>query len=86
VIDAAKGHDNTKARELCARIQAGEITVFDMAYIDYKHLYDLDERGVFWVSRVKISMKLRCVKRQIKNPNGHILRDDLVLVEHRDYG
>ncbi len=83
VIDAAKGHDNTKARELCAHIQAGEITVFDMAYIDYKHLSDLDERGVFWVSRVKISMKLRCVKRRIKTPNGHILRDDLVLVENR---
>jgi len=24
-----------------------------MAYIDYAYLFDLTERGVFWVSRVK---------------------------------
>jgi len=81
VVDSAKGHDNTKARELCGGIQAGEIAVFDMAYIDYKHLFELTERGVFWVSRVKSSMKLRCTKRLIKNANGHILRDDIVLIQ-----
>ena len=49
VVDAAKGHDNTKAHELCSGLKAGEIVVFDMAYIDYKHLYLLTQRGVFWV-------------------------------------
>jgi Transposase DDE domain/Domain of unknown function (DUF4372) len=83
VVDSAKGHDNTKARTLCAGIQSGEIVVFDMAYIDYEHLFELTGRDVFWVSRLKSSMKLRCVKRRIKKPQGRILRDDLVVIESR---
>jgi hypothetical protein len=82
IVDSARGHDSTKAHELCAGLKAGEIAVFDMAYIDYAHLYGLTERGVFWVSRVKESMNLRCVKRLLKKPSGRILRDDIVLVRN----
>ena len=82
VVDSAKGHDSTKAHVLCAGLEAGEIGVFDMAYIDYAHLFELTERGIFWVSRVKESMKLRCVRRLLKKPAGRILRDDIVLVEN----
>ena len=82
IVDSAKGHDSTKAHELCAGLKAGEIAVFDMAYIDYAHLFGLSERGVFWVSRVKESMKLRCVNRLLKKPTGRILSDDIVLVQN----
>ena len=82
VVDSAKGHDNTKAHELCAGLKSGKIVVFDMAYIDYPHLFSLTERGVFWVSRVKENMKLRCVKRLQREPCGAILRDDVVIVEN----
>ena len=82
VVDSAKGHDSIKAHELCAGLKAGEIAVFDMAYIDYAHLFDLTERGIFWVSRVKENMKLRCVKRLLRKPLGRILRDDIVVVEN----
>jgi hypothetical protein len=82
VVDSARGHDSRKAQRLCAGLKAGEIAVFDMAYIDYAHLFDLTERRVFWVSRVKESMKLRCVKRLLKKPSGRILRDDIVLVQN----
>jgi hypothetical protein len=82
VVDSAKGHDSTKAHALCAGLKAGEIAVFDMAYIDYAYLFDLTERGIFWVSRVKENMKLRCVKRLLKKPAGNILRDDIVLIEN----
>ena len=81
VIDSAKGHDNTKAHELCAGVNAGEIVVFDMAYIDYEHLNILDQRGVFWVTRVKSNMQFRCVKHLTKEPVGRILKDELVLVK-----
>lgn len=83
VVDSAKGHDSTKAHELCAGLKSGEIVVFDMAYIDYSYLFNLTERGVFWVSRVKDSMKLHCVKKLLKKPEGRILRDDIVLVKSR---
>jgi hypothetical protein len=82
VLDSAKGHDNTKAHELCAGLKAGEIVVFDMAYIDFSHLFKLTERGVFWVSRVKDNMKLHCVRRLLKKPSGKILRDDVVVVKN----
>ena len=82
VVDSAKGHDSTKAHELCAGLKAGEIAVFDMAYIDYAYQFDLTERGIFWVSRVKDSMKLRCVKKLLKKPGGRILCDDIVLIQN----
>jgi len=43
--------DATKARELCAGLRAGEIVLFDKAYVDFPHLADLHTRGVFFVSR-----------------------------------
>lgn len=82
VVDSARGHDSTKAHELCAGLKAGEIAVFDLAYIAYAYLFDLTGRGIFWVSRAKESMKLRCVKRLLKRPSGRILRDDIVMVEN----
>jgi len=82
VVDSAKGHDSTKAHELCAGLESGEIVIFDMAYIDYKHLSLLDGRGVFWVSRVKESMKFRCVKKQPVPAGSKILRDDIVIIRN----
>lgn len=81
VVDSARGHDNTRAHELCAGLKAGEIVVFDMAYIEYAHLFKLTERGVFWVSRLKDNMRMRCVRKKIKKPDGAILRDDIVVVQ-----
>jgi hypothetical protein len=81
IVDSAKGHDNTKAHELCADLKSGEIVIFDMAYIDYKHLSLLDQRGVFWVSRVKDNMKFHCLKKQEVSAETNILRDDIVVVK-----
>lgn len=83
IVDSAKGHDTTKAFALCAGLHAGEIVVFDKAYIDYDHLFLLNQRGVFFVSRVKESMKFRCVKKLIKITTGKILRDDIVIIESK---
>jgi len=80
VVDAAKGHDNTKAHELCAGLKAGEIVLFDMAYIDYAQLYELTQGELNWVSRVQDNMRLGCVKRLLNKPCGRILRDDIVVV------
>jgi hypothetical protein len=56
VVGKASEADNRRARELCAGIQPGEIVVFDKAYIDFKHLFDLSQRSVFWVTRAKDNM------------------------------
>ncbi len=80
IVDTAAHHDNKRARELCAGLQAGEIAVFDKAYVDYSHLYDLTMRGVFWVTRAKDNMQYRVKKRLLKKSAGKILRDDLIVL------
>lgn len=80
IVDTAAHNDNKRARELCAGLQAGEIAVFDKAYVDYSHLYDLTMRGVSWVTRAKDNMQYRVKKRLQKKPAGKILRDDLIVL------
>ena len=76
LIDTARDNDARRAREVCAAIRAGEIVLFDKAYVDFAHLFDLLQRGVFWVTRAKDNMKFKVVQRRIKKPAGKILRDD----------
>lgn len=80
LIDTARDNDAKRAREVCAGIRSGEIVLFDKAYVDFVHLHDLDERGVFWVTRAKDNMQFKVVQRRIKKPEGKILRDDEVLL------
>jgi hypothetical protein len=78
IVDTAKDNDNKRAREVCATINEGEIVLFDKAYVDFEHLCDLDNRGVFWVTRAKDNMAFNVVKRRQRAPLGNILRDDEV--------
>jgi hypothetical protein len=78
IVDAARDADAKRARELCAGLQAGEIVIFDKAYLDLAHLFDLFRRGVFWVTRTKEGMKFRVVRRYQRGRVGNILRDDVV--------
>lgn len=83
IVDTAAHHDNKRAREMCAGLEAGEIAVFDKAYMDFDHLYDLDRRGVFWVVRSKENTQFRVTRRLLKKPDGKVLRDDLVVLTGR---
>jgi hypothetical protein len=77
LIDTAAEHENTRAREVCAGLRAGEIAVLDKGYIDFEHLYDLHRRGVFWVTRAKESLAYKTV-RSLQAPGGNILRDEVI--------
>jgi Transposase DDE domain/Domain of unknown function (DUF4372) len=89
MIDTARHHDGKRARELCAGIRAGEIVVFDKAYVDFSHLFDLLLRGIFWVTRAKDDLTYEVLKKMPKSKDKRILRDELielkVFVSHRDY-
>ena len=78
VLDTAAEHDNRRARELCAKVQAGEIVLFDKAYLDFAHLADLSARGVFWVTRAKDNLACRVVRKLQDGADGNVLRDDLI--------
>jgi hypothetical protein len=80
IVATAGEHDNRRARELCANVQAGEIVIFDKAYLDFAHLADLSERGVFWVTRAKDNLQCRVVRKFQDGAEGNILRDDLIVL------
>lgn len=80
IVDTARDNDNARAREVCAGIRAGEIVIFDRAYVDFAHLFGLFLRGAFWVTRTKDNLKLRVVKKRLRRPQGCILRDDEVVL------
>jgi hypothetical protein len=78
IIDTAKFHDASQARDVCADIEAGEIVIFDKAYIDFQHLSELNEREVNWVSRAKDNLQYKVVKRLQTTDNPRILRDEII--------
>ncbi len=77
VVKAANSHDATEARIVCAGIKSGEIVVFDKAYVDFAHMNQLNDRGVFWVSRAKSNMQYEVV-RECSPAAGKILRDAVI--------
>ena len=81
IIDTAKENDAKRARELCGGLRAGEIVLFDKAYVDFSHLHEMPQRGVYFVSRAKDNLAYRCVKRLQKKPQEKILRDDLIVLK-----
>lgn len=80
LVDTAADSDCGRARELCAKVGAGEIALFDKAYVDFEHLYELHKRGVWWVTRAKTNLAVKVVKRRLKRPCGRILSDEEVVV------
>jgi len=81
IVDTAREHDNKRAREVCAGLAEGEIVIFDKAYVDFAHLWDLAERGVFWVSRAKDNMAYRVKQRLPRSSDPRILKDELVVLK-----
>lgn len=80
LVDLAPHHEQTRAAELCAGLKDGEIAIFDKAYVAFGHLWQLSQRGVFWVSRPKDNLDYRVSRKLLKKPHGKILRDDLIVL------
>src|SRR5436309_8782381 len=77
IIDTAGEHDNKRARELCAGVKSSEIVLFDQGYVDFGHLRDVDERGVFFVTRAKENMQYHVVKKLPSSKDQKILADEI---------
>jgi hypothetical protein len=78
IIDTAREADAKRARELCAGIKDGEIVIFDKAYVDFDHLWSLEGRGVFWVTRAKENLQFEVVQSYPVKAGGKIVSDELV--------
>ena len=77
IIDTAREHEVSRARELCLDLQAGEIAIFDKGYLDLEHLSDLQERGVYWVTRAKDNTAYEVMEER-KVDGEKILRDCVI--------
>jgi hypothetical protein len=78
IVDQAPRQDSTRAQQMCARLKAGEIAIFDRGFVDFAHLRELNQRGVYWVTRAKDNLDFCVVQRRLTKPQGNILRDDLI--------
>jgi len=85
IVDTAGRHDNKRAREVCAGIAAGEIVVFDKAYVDFAHLAELAARGVQWVTRAKDKMLYRVLKN-LTTGHENVIKDQLVVLRGKHKG
>jgi transposase len=67
---------------LCAGLKDGDVMLADRAYVDLAFLYDLSERGVFFVLREKENMVFTVLKRRThKDPR--ILADETVRMSRK---
>ena len=82
IVDTAAQHDNKRARELCADLKSGEIALFDKGYVDFDHLRDLDERGIFWVTRAKENLACEVVRKMPRSKDEKILKDELICLSN----
>jgi DDE family transposase/uncharacterized protein DUF4372 len=78
VVDTAREHDFQRAVELCSGLRAGEIVVFDRAYVQWRFLDGLDVRGVVWVTRAKKDMACRCLETMPQAKDRRVLLDQMV--------
>ena len=46
--------------------------------MDFRHLGDLDRRGVFWVTRAKDNMAYEVLKKMPQSKDDKILRDEII--------
>lgn len=81
IVEEASHHDETRAPALCADLQEGEVALFDKAYVHWTHLFNLHQRGVFWVTRAKDNMSYHVCQKRLKKPQGKVLRDDLITLK-----
>lgn len=79
VVKTAKSSDAVTARILCNPLRDGEIVIFDKAYVDFKHLFELFMRNVVWVTRAKANMSYRIIKKFKSVTEGIILDAEIVL-------
>lgn len=81
VIEEAAHSDDQRMATLAAKLQEGEVAVFDKAYVFHKELYNLTKRGVYWVTRPKKNMSYEVCQERQEGRQGNILKDEEVILK-----
>lgn len=83
VVGSARESELAQARALCAGLRPGEIVLFDRGYHQLTHLWELAQRGVFFVTRPRDHLLCRVVQRRARGAEPRILKDELVVMTGR---
>ena len=77
VVGSAIESEISKVRLLCAGLKRGEIVLFDKGYHLLAHFWELNERGVFFVTRPKDDLRCRRVRcRPLPLHQPRVLADE----------
>jgi hypothetical protein len=79
VVDSARKSELSRVRQLCADLHRGEIVLFDKGYHWFSHLWDLNTRGVFFVTRAREDLRFKVRKRFECDDKSPIVADELVV-------
>jgi hypothetical protein len=80
-ITEARKYDVTVAREW--EFSAGTIIVFDRGYTDFRWFRSLDQRGIFFVTRLKRGTLYEVVQEHSIPKRGGVLRDATIRLTSR---
>ena len=83
VVSSAHESDLARVRQLCAGLLPGEIVLFDKGYQWFAHFWELNQRGVSFVTRAKDHLSFRVKKRLPRGRDARILADELVVATGR---
>lgn len=77
-VSDGKTHDIKVAKEVNQYLSPDSIIVMDKAYIDYKWLYQLHQRGVYFVVRAKRNMDYEVIGQHKPVKNKYITEDIII--------
>jgi len=81
VMTDGRHHDVRVAKDdkkLNFALLPDSIISFDRAYLDYKWLWDLNKKGVYFVTRSKGNIKCEVTGQHQQVNNKHVVRDDVI--------
>jgi hypothetical protein len=75
LLTTGKVHDSKIAPKI--PLESGDVAVMDRAYLDYSYLYSLENKGVFFVTRLKSNSRFRIIKRR-SHAQSNICADQII--------
>jgi hypothetical protein len=76
ILTDGRKHEMTVVKEV--EFQRGDLLIFDRAYLDYTWLYDLHQKGVWFVSRLKANMCYEVLAIQEAISPTLVLADEII--------
>jgi hypothetical protein len=69
-----KQNDRTYGSACLRTVQKGDLCIRDLGYFDLKHLYQMDENGAYYISRLKLNNRI-----YLRNPNPKYFKNGTII-------